>query len=88
MNIMAMTVTKPLILDLRHDHGQVGEVQGAGKPVEQADSREEENGRDQVQRDVFHAAVDLLLAPAQDEQAEGRDEHDLEPDIEVEQVAG
>ena len=37
---------------------------------------------------VFDRAVDLLAARAEDQQAEGGDQQHLEPDIEIEQIAG
>jgi len=51
-------------------------------------AREEQDGRNQIDRDIFDPAVQLRLVAAKHEQSERGDQHDLEPDIEVEQVAG
>ena len=67
---------------------QVGHVERAGGAVEQADARQEGDGGDQVEADVLGRAVELVLAAADDEQAEGGDQHHLEPDVHVEDVAG
>ena len=75
------------ILDPAHGQMQVCHVQRAGDAVEEADPRQEHDGRDQVQQHVLDAAVQLLARAAQHQEAEAGDQHDLEPDIEVEQVA-
>ena len=79
---------KPLVFDLLHRAMQIGHVQRPGQTIKQADPRQEQDRRDQVERDVFDAAIKLFLLAAQNQQAKGRDQHHLEPDIEVEDIAG
>jgi hypothetical protein len=79
---------QPLVFMGRDPPGQIGHVERAGHAVKQPDARQEQDRRDQVERDVFHPPVDLFAPPAQDEKPEGRDQHHLEPDIEVEKIAG
>ncbi len=77
-----------LIFQMRHRHREVGEVQCTAHAVKQANAGQKQDRGDQVQGDVFYAPVDLLLAAAHDQEAKGRDQHHLEPDIEVEEVTG
>jgi hypothetical protein len=67
---------------------QVRHVERAGDPVKQAHPRQEQDRRDEVQRHVLDPAIELLAPPTEDQEAEGRDQHHLEPDVEVEEVAG
>ena len=75
------------VFHLAHGQVQVRHVQRAGDAVKQADPRQEHDRRDEVQRHILDAAIQLFLAAAQHQKAEAGDQHDLEPDIEVEQVA-
>jgi len=67
---------------------QVRHVQRSGQSVEQADADQKQDGRDEVDGHIFDAAVELCLVAAQDQETEGGDQHHLEPDIQVEQIAG
>ena len=66
----------------------VGHVQRAERAVEQPGRDQEQSRGDEVEHRVFGRAIDLFGFRPQDDQAEGRDQEDLEPDIEVEDVAG
>ena len=63
-------------------------VQGAGHAVEHADGSEEYSRSDEVQRNIFHCPFHLVPAAAQGQKHEGGNEHDLEPDIEIEDIPG
>lgn len=66
----------------------IGHVERAEDGIEITHSYQEQRRADQVQNGVFQRAVDLLARRAEHDQAEGRDQQHLEPDIEVEDVAG
>jgi len=67
---------------------QVGHVQRAGHAVEDADRGQEQGRRQQVDGDVLQRAFKLLALAAQGHQHKRRDQHHLEPDIQVEHIPG
>ncbi len=83
-----MASISPWFSTAAHGVVQLGHVQGAGGAVEQADRRQEQDGGDQVDGRVLDRAVELRLLAAERDQRERGDQHHLEPDVEVEQVAG
>ena len=68
--------------------GQVRHVQRARHAVEQADRRQEERRRQQVERDVLDRAFELGALAAQRHQDERPHQQHFEPDVQVEDVAG
>ena len=64
----------------------IGHVERAEDAVEITDGDQEQRRGDEVEEAIFHRAVDLLALRAEHQEPEGRDQQDLEPDIEVEDV--
>jgi hypothetical protein len=59
-----------------------------GDAVDEADADQQQHGAEQVEREVLEGGVELIDAAADGEQAHRADQHQFEPDIEVEQVGG
>ena len=72
----------------REPQRQVRHVEGAGHGVENAHRGQEERRRHQVEGDVLDGALELCALASQREQDEGRDQQHLEPDEQIEDVAG
>ena len=69
--------------------GEVGHVERAGDAVEQADARSGTAPTAiRFSVDVLDPAVELRALAAEHQQAERGDQHHLEPDVQVEEVAG
>jgi hypothetical protein len=66
----------------------IGHVERAEDGIKDADRYQEQGGSDEVEDGVFHRAVDLDTSGADDQQAEGRNQQHLEPDVEIEEIAG
>ena len=79
---------QPLVIEAAEPPVQVGHVEGAGEAVEKADGGQEEDSGDQVDRDIFDSTIELTPITAERHQGEGGDQHHLEPDIEIEEIAG
>ena len=73
---------------LRPGAGQIRNVERARLAVEQSDGCQEEGRRQQVEPDVRERGVELSARAVQGHQDEGGDQHHLEPDVQVEDVAG
>ena len=69
-------------------HRELRHVHGAGGAVDERDRAEEEQRRDEAHDDVRDAGADALAGAAEREQHVARRQQDLEPDVEVEEVAG
>ncbi len=72
---------------LREAHRQLRDVRRARRAVDERDRREEEERGDEAHDDVRHARADALARAAEGEQHVRRRQQDLEPDVEVEEVA-
>ena len=66
---------------------QVRHVERSRLAVEQADAHEHERRAHHAHRRVAERAVDLGAPPVERHQPERGDEHQLEPDVQVEDVA-
>ena len=66
---------------------QVRHVEGSRQSVQQSDAAEQQRGRDQAQGGVAHGAVQLRRRSSQYQQGQRGDEHDLEPDVQIEDVS-
>jgi hypothetical protein len=76
-----------LVLERRQHAGEVGHVEGAGGAVEEGDGHQEEGGGHEVERHVPDAASSCAFPPPSARRP--KDEIAcLEPDVEVEDVAG
>lgn len=73
--------------DLSDFDRQIGHVQRAGESVQDRQGREEDDGGQQIQREVLHRPFELCLLPPERQQHERTDNHHFEPDVEVEDVA-
>ncbi len=67
---------------------EIRHVERSGHSVEQPERGEKDRRGDQVDRDVLEGGLDLRAGPVQRHQHERRDQHHLEPDVQVEEVAG
>ncbi len=68
--------------------GELGEVHGAGDRVGHGDGDQEEHGGEQRDDHVRRSGPDAGRGAADGEQHEAGDEHDLEADVEVDEVPG
>ena len=66
---------------LRPDTSEIGEVEGSGLAVQEADRRQQHRGGEKVQGDVREGGVELCVRPMERHQHEGRDQHHFEPDV-------
>ncbi len=67
---------------------EIRHVERAHGAVDQANRDEKEHRGEQVQRDILNRPFELAPLATEREQHKGRQEHQLEPDIEIEDVAG
>ena len=74
--------------DRRPHARELGHVERAGGAVQQPEGGEENGRRDQVDGDVLERRLHLRAGTVERHQHEGRHEHHLEPDIEVEEITG
>ena len=75
------------VTGLTQGDGKVGHVQRAGFPVKDPHRRQEEGRRDEIEGYVFQRSFHLRPFASQGHEDERCDQHDLEPDVEVEDVA-
>src|SRR5690606_15289426 len=76
-----------LIFERRHLERQVGHVERAGDAIKDGNAGEEKSGSQDVHGHVLYRALDLRFAPAEGHQHERRDNNNLEPHVEVKDVA-
>ena len=81
-------MSTPGVLIVGQTRASCGHVERAGGPVQQPEGSEENGRRDQVDGDVLECRPHLFSCAVERHQHEGRHEHDLEPDIEVEEITG
>ena len=67
---------------------EIGHVERPGGAVQQPERGQKDGRCDQVDRDVLERRLHLRAGPVERHQHERRHQHDLEPHVEVEEVAG